>query len=269
MRRVQPRRGFRRNTSSRPGGSMAWFGTWETPMRHRLAPIGLLAAALLFSGLAHAQGIDCSRARSPTEKAICASPALLSLDHQVGVRLRRRRGAASRMRATPCGPTCCGGCGSATRRATSRPARIERCLSGQLTARLAALTPATPGSGRDATRFAVDAGQARRCRPFIARPGGAPREREPGCAGRHAGSLQPASRRRSRTRCSTSPRRAGSSWRRTAPPAPGCSWWTCSPARPRPPERPARRTAAWTGCWMSAPTSCACSPPRRPPAPLA
>ena len=122
---------------------MAWFGTWETPMRHRLAPIGLLAAALLFSGLAHAQGIDCSRARSPTEKAICASPALLSLDHQVGVAyaaaVARQPDARDTMRT------------DLLRWLRQRDAAcnvpagsIERCLSGQLTARLAALTPATP-----------------------------------------------------------------------------------------------------------------------------
>ena len=115
-------------------------------MRHRLAQFGLFAAVLLFAGMAHAQGIECSRARSPTEKAICASPALLALDHQVAVayadtlarrpdqrdairadllRWLRQRDAACNVRA----------------------AAMERCLSGQLTARLAALTPApTPAA---------------------------------------------------------------------------------------------------------------------------
>ena len=102
-----------------------------------------LAAVLpvLFAAMpTHAQGIDCSRARSATEKAICASPSLLALDHQVGVAyadriarqpdrreaLRQDLLAWLRARDTAC----------------NVPAgRLERCLSGQLTARLAALAP--------------------------------------------------------------------------------------------------------------------------------
>ena len=43
---------------------------------------GLLASAAL-APAARAQGIDCGRARSVTERAICASPALMALDRQV------------------------------------------------------------------------------------------------------------------------------------------------------------------------------------------
>ncbi len=109
--------------------------------------VWLAAAVPAFIALApvagHAQGIECSRARSVTEKAICASPALLALDHQVAVayadalaRQPDRRDAMRaelltwlRSRDTTCNVPA---------------ASIERCLSGQLTARLAALTPAAP-----------------------------------------------------------------------------------------------------------------------------
>ena len=102
-----------------------------------LCVLGLLAA---LPGAGHAQGIDCSRARSPTERAICASPSLLALDHQVAVayadaiarqpneRDAMRTGLLAWLRQRDA--TCNVPAGA-----------IERCLSGQLTARLAALAP--------------------------------------------------------------------------------------------------------------------------------
>jgi uncharacterized protein len=117
----------------------------ETTMRYRVALAGLFTAGLLSAGTAHAQGIDCTKARSPTEKGICGSPALLSLDHQVAVAygdaLARQPDQRATMRTellqwlkqrdTTCNVPA---------------AAMERCLSGQLTARLAALAPpaATP-----------------------------------------------------------------------------------------------------------------------------
>ena len=102
------------------------------------ASVPVLLAAL--PGAARAQGIDCTRARSNTEHAICASPALLALDHQVAVayadaiarqpdrRDAMRTGLLAWLRARD---TACNVPATA----------IERCLSGQLTARLAALAP--------------------------------------------------------------------------------------------------------------------------------
>ena len=43
----------------------------------------LLPAAGLCASPPTAQGIDCGRARSPTERAICANPPLMALDRQV------------------------------------------------------------------------------------------------------------------------------------------------------------------------------------------
>ncbi len=105
-------------------------------MVRRLLWLGVVA----LPGLAHAQGIDCSKARSPTERAICASPGLLNLDHQVAVayadalaRQPERRDAMRqellawlRQRDAEC-------------RVPS--GALEACLSRQLTRRLAALTP--------------------------------------------------------------------------------------------------------------------------------
>ena len=126
-------------------------------MRHRLAPAGLFAAVCLSAGLAQAQGIECSRARSPTEKAICASPALLSLDHQVAVAygdaLARKPEQRDAMRGDLLGWL------RERDAACNVPARaMERCLSGQLTARLAALTPAAPASPATLVPPAVPSG---------------------------------------------------------------------------------------------------------------
>ncbi len=111
-------------------------------MRRCLAWLGVIAALLLTAGSAQAQGIDCSKARSPTEKAICASPALMSLDHQVALAyadaLARQPAQRDAMRTDLLrwlrqrDSTC-----------NVPSAAIERCLAGQLTARLAALAPPT------------------------------------------------------------------------------------------------------------------------------
>ena len=109
-------------------------------MQRRLAWLCGFVAVFAMTATARAQGIDCSKARSPTEKAICASPALLSLDHQVAVayadaiaRQPTQREAMRtdllrwlRQRDTTC---------------NVQASAMERCLSGQLTARLAALAP--------------------------------------------------------------------------------------------------------------------------------
>ncbi len=150
-------------------------------MRHRLAPAGLFAAVCCLAGVAHAQGIDCSRARSPTEKAICASPALLSLDHQVAVAyadaLARQPDQRDAMRTDLLrwlrqrDATC-----------NVPAAAMERCLAGQLTARLAALAPpaAPPIAARCGGPAAGHAGRAGRA------------GRHPGPGGPPAGDTPPA-----------------------------------------------------------------------------
>lgn len=89
----------------------------------------------------YAQGIDCSKARSATEKAICASPELLALDHQVAVAftgaLKRSPDRRAAMRTDLLHWL------KARDAACTLPAgQLGRCLDRQLTARLAALTPA-------------------------------------------------------------------------------------------------------------------------------
>lgn len=112
-------------------------------MRHRSVVVGwlLLGIALLVaSGAARAAGIDCSRARLPTEKAICASPALLSLDRSIADaydaklaqqpeqrdQARQELLAWLKRRDSVCNVAA---------------AAIGQCLSAQMTARLAALAP--------------------------------------------------------------------------------------------------------------------------------
>lgn len=51
----------------------------------RLAWVLAAGGAAGWAGPAAAQGIDCSKARSPAEKAICASPALMALDRQSAI----------------------------------------------------------------------------------------------------------------------------------------------------------------------------------------
>ena len=94
---------------------------------------------------ARAAGIDCTKARSPTEKAICATPALMTLDRALAaayadslvrqpdrkaalrqelIRWLRQRDAACDLPSTD----------------------VPECLRGQMTGRLAALAPAAPPS---------------------------------------------------------------------------------------------------------------------------
>ena len=91
---------------------------------------------------AHAAGIDCSKARSPTEKAICANPHLLALDQQIAAayadalgRQPDRKDAMRqdlirwlKQRDSAC---------------ALPSADIPKCLTGQMTARLASLAPPT------------------------------------------------------------------------------------------------------------------------------
>ncbi len=94
-----------------------------------------------------AQGIGCAKARSVTEKAICASPALIALDRQAAAAyaealaqqperrdaLRQEQLAWLRQRDAAC----------------ALPSRtVEACLGGQLTARVAALAPPAPAAPR-------------------------------------------------------------------------------------------------------------------------
>ncbi len=100
--------------------------------------IGLLVFGTV---AAHAQGIDCGKARSAAEKAICASPALMALDRSIGsayaATLAQHPDRAADMRR------------DLLRWLHERDAacavpaaHLTACLTGQLTARLAALTPA-------------------------------------------------------------------------------------------------------------------------------
>ena len=106
----------------------------------------LLGFAALCSSTrpAMAQGIDCSKARTAQEKAICGSPGLLALDHEVAVayagavgrqptrstQLRQELIAWLRQRDAAC----------------NDPAGMNACLTRQLTERLAALTPSGPAA---------------------------------------------------------------------------------------------------------------------------
>jgi uncharacterized protein len=104
----------------------------------------ILGAALAFLTLGatevRAAGIDCAKAHSPTEKAICAHPNLLALDQQIAAayadalgRQPQRKDAMRqdlirwlKQRDTAC---------------ALPSADIPKCLTGQMTARLAALAP--------------------------------------------------------------------------------------------------------------------------------
>jgi uncharacterized protein len=105
----------------------------------------VLAALLLCATGAQAAGIDCTKARSPTEKAICANPNLLALDQQIAAAygdalarqpeqkdaLRQDLLRWLKQRDTAC---------------ALPSADIPQCLRTQMTARLAALAPATPAA---------------------------------------------------------------------------------------------------------------------------
>ena len=95
---------------------------------------------LVASSGAFAQGIDCKAARSPVERAICASPQLVALDRQLGTAyagavagqpdraaaLRTEQLAWLRARDAAC---------------NLPAARLPRCIADQMTARLAQLAP--------------------------------------------------------------------------------------------------------------------------------
>ncbi len=109
-------------------------------MRTPVKALLVLAALTACPFASRAQGIDCARARTPAEKAICASPTLHALDGQVAAayadavaRQPDRRDAMRtellqwlRQRDAACNVPA---------------AALGQCLSGQLTARLAALAP--------------------------------------------------------------------------------------------------------------------------------
>jgi uncharacterized protein YecT (DUF1311 family) len=113
-------------------------------MQHRWS-YGVVLAAVLLGTAARAAGIDCSKARSPTEKAICANPNLLALDQQIAAAyadsLQRQPDRKDAMRQ------------DLVRWLKQRDAAcalpsadIPRCLAGQMTARLAALAPPAPAA---------------------------------------------------------------------------------------------------------------------------
>ena len=107
-------------------------------------------ACIVASSAAFGQGLDCSKARSASERAICASPQLIALDRQLGAAyadalarqpdrvavLKQEQLAWLRTRDAVC----------------NVPAtQLGRCLSGQMTARLAQLAPAaTPAAAPSA-----------------------------------------------------------------------------------------------------------------------
>ncbi|HEY4173403.1 MAG TPA: lysozyme inhibitor LprI family protein, partial [Rhodopila sp.] len=113
-----------------------------------------LAFLVMGTGTAHAAGIDCGKARYPTEKAICANPHLLALDQQIAAAYADALGRQPehkdairqdlirwlKQRDTAC--------------AVPR-ADIVKCLTGQMTARLAALAP--PAAATPTTTASVPA----------------------------------------------------------------------------------------------------------------
>lgn len=108
-------------------------------MQHWLIRGGVISA-LTASVAAQAAGIDCTRARSPTEKAICATPGLRALDQAVAdatadafARAPEQKDAmrADLLRWLKQRDAAC----------ALPSAEIPRCLAAQLTNRLAALAP--------------------------------------------------------------------------------------------------------------------------------
>lgn len=110
-------------------------------MRGNVAVLaGTLGLLLGGAAPARAQGIDCAKARTAAEKAICGAPSLIALDRQIALAyadaLARQPDQAAAMRQ------------DALRWLRERDAacavpaaRLARCLTGQMTARLAALAP--------------------------------------------------------------------------------------------------------------------------------
>ncbi len=108
----------------------------------------LLGCLLIIAGLwaayrpgaAKAAGIDCSKARSPAEQAICASPSLLALDRAVADayadHLQRQPEPAGQAR-----QELIAWLEQRDAACNVAAAALERCLTRELTARLAALAP--------------------------------------------------------------------------------------------------------------------------------
>ena len=148
----------------------------------------------------HAAGIDCSKARSPTEKAICADPRLLALDGQVASAyadlLARQPDRKDALRADLLHWL------KQRDAACALPsADIPRCVGDQLTARLAALAPPSqPASFQPAAvpiASATPAPVAGRCKPPPGDPSGRPADpaRRPPARRSDAGRRQPPRRR--------------------------------------------------------------------------
>jgi uncharacterized protein len=101
----------------------------------------LIVVAL--QGAAHAQGIDCSKARTLQEKVICVSPALMILDHQIAVAyagaVARKPDQRAQMR-----QELIGWLRQRDAACTASSPDLRACLASQMTARLAALQPAPP-----------------------------------------------------------------------------------------------------------------------------
>ena len=204
------------------------------------------------------QGIDCTRARSPTEKAICASPALLSLDRQsaaaYAAALAREPARQDALRADLVRWL------KARDAACALPAAaIPACLRTQITTRIAALAPpvdtaAAPPSAPPPTPPSAPRRPTSSPTPRCpSRP--TPPSPSPPCPSPPPRSTRPASPPPpTARRCSRSHRRAASPSPSRAPAAPRCNSSTCSPGRARPRASRARRTAGWTRCWTWAPT---------------
>jgi uncharacterized protein YecT (DUF1311 family) len=137
-------------------------------MKNRPAYGALFACLGVGIPAAQAAGIDCGKAHSPAEKAICASPELLALDRQVAAAyadaLARQPQQKDAMRQDLIRwlkhrDTVC---------ALPTP-DVARCLTSQLTARLADVAPSAPPSGATAPVAAAPA-EALQTAPPPARP---------------------------------------------------------------------------------------------------
>jgi len=105
-----------RTSHARCAGTFASFrtdrGLGRSPVRaaHRMTVLVLAASVLALRAASIAAGapsFDCTKARTPDEKAICADPALSELDAQLGVIYRRTMqrsnpDEAAALRATQC-----------------------------------------------------------------------------------------------------------------------------------------------------------------------